>query len=153
MVIISTIALSTMLSNEIVFPLLFKKTTIQHSNFKFFQSQLLFIRKLLVLLVILLSYGMFMAAPPDTLASLGEIAFGAIAQIGPPLFAAFYWRKVSLPAVLLAITSGFSVWVILNLLPQLGFYEHPLKEVFHASDNHSYSYWLYNQCHSISAVL
>jgi len=126
MVIISTIALSTMLSNEIVFPFLFRHSNIQHSDFNLFQTRLLFTRKLLVILVILLSYGMFMSAPPDTLASLGEVAFGAIAQIGPPLWAAFYWRKVSLAAVLLAITSGFGVWVMLNLMPQLGFYQHPL---------------------------
>jgi len=129
MVIISTIALSTMLSNEIVFPFLFRHSTIQHSDFNLFQTRLLFTRKLLVIFVILLCYGMFMSAPPDTLASLGEVAFGAIAQIGPPLVAAFYWRRVNLTAVLLAITSGFGVWVLFNLLPQLGFYPHPLSDM------------------------
>ncbi|MFT5757075.1 MAG: PAS domain S-box-containing protein [Alteromonadaceae bacterium] len=127
MVIISTIALSTMLSNEIVFPLLFKHSNIQQTNFKKFKSKLLLIRKALVIFIILLCYAMFVTAPPDTLASLGEVAFGAIAQIGPPLFAAFYWRKVSLHAVLLAITSGFMIWFLLNLLPQLGFYPHPFS--------------------------
>lgn len=125
MVIISTIALSTMLSNEIVFPLLFKHSNIQQTDFKKFKGKLLLIRKALVIFIILLCYGMFMTAPPDTLASLGEVSFGAIAQIGPPLFAAFYWRKVSLHAVLLAISSGFMIWFCLNLLPQLGFYPHP----------------------------
>ena len=128
MVIISTIALSTMLSNEIVFPLLFKHSNIQQTDFKKFKSKLLLIRKALVIFIILLCYGMFIAAPPDTLASLGEVAFGAIAQIGPPLFTAFYWRKVSLNAVLLAISSGFTIWFLLNLLPQLGFYPHPFAD-------------------------
>ncbi len=125
MVIVSTIALSTMLSNEIVFPLMFKYSGQKHHNFHHFQSRLLLIRKCLVLLVIFLSYGMLLLSPPDTLSSLGEVAFGAIAQIGPALFAAFLWRRTTLYGVLAGILSGFSIWVLLNLLPQLGFYAHP----------------------------
>ena len=126
MVIVSTIALSTMLSNEIVFPLMFKYSNKQHHNFNHFQSQLLLIRKALVLLVVLLSYGLLLLSPPDTLSSLGEVAFGAIAQIGPALFVAFYWRRATLAGVLAGISSGFIVWTAFNLLPQLGIYNHPL---------------------------
>lgn len=127
MVIVSTIALSTMLSNEVVFPFLFKHSTIQQADFNKFSRRLLFIRKCLVVFIIFLSFGMLITAPADTLASLGEVAFGAIAQIGPPLFAAFYWRKASQKAVLMAISTGFTIWLLLNLLPQLGFYPHPLE--------------------------
>ncbi|MBL0711073.1 MAG: hybrid sensor histidine kinase/response regulator, partial [Colwellia sp.] len=127
MVIVSTIALSTMLSNEIVFPLMFKLSRKQHHNFNHFQSQLLLIRKALVLVVIFLSYGLLLLSPPDTLSSLGEVAFGAIAQIGPALFVAFCWRRATLAGVLAGISSGFTVWAICNLLPQLGVYPHPLS--------------------------
>jgi Na+/proline symporter/signal transduction histidine kinase/CheY-like chemotaxis protein len=126
MVIVSTIALSTMLSNEIVFPLMFKFSNKQHNDFNHFQSQLLLIRKALVLFVIFLSYGLLLLSPPDTLSSLGEVAFGAIAQIGPALFVAFYWRKATLAGVLVGISTGFTVWTVFNLLPQLGIYNHPL---------------------------
>ncbi len=126
MVIVSTIALSTMLSNEIVFPLMFKFSRQQHHDFNHFQSQLLLIRKTLVLLVVFLSYGLLLLSPQDTLSSLGEVAFGAIAQIGPALFVAFYWRKATLAGVLTGISSGFIIWTLFNLLPQLGIYSHPL---------------------------
>ena len=126
MVIVSTIALSTMLSNEIVFPLMFKFSSQQHHDFNHFQSQLLLIRKALVLVVVFLSYGLLLLSPPDTLSSLGEVAFGAIAQIGPALFVAFYWRKATLAGVLAGISSGFMIWAAFNLLPQLGIYSHPL---------------------------
>lgn len=126
MVIVSTIALSTMLSNEIVFPLMFRHSTKQHNNFNHFQSQLLLIRKALVLFVVFLSYGLLLLSPPDTLSSLGEVAFGAIAQIGPALFVAFYWRGATLSGVLAGISCGFIVWAAFNLLPQLGLYNHPL---------------------------
>ena len=126
MVIVSTIALSTMLSNEIVFPLMFKLAPRKHHDFLHFQSRLLLIRKGLVIAVITLSYGMLLLSPPDTLASLGEVAFGAIAQIGPALIAAFFWRRATQKGVLWGIASGFSIWALFNLLPQLGFYQHPL---------------------------
>jgi len=127
MVIVSTIALSTMLSNEIVFPMIFKFSRKQQDDFNQFQSRLLLIRKALVLGVILLSYGMLLLSPPDTLSSLGEVALGAISQIGPALFAAFLWRKATLYGVLTGISSGFFIWVFCNLLPQLGLYTHPLS--------------------------
>ncbi len=125
MVFISTIALSTMLSNELVFPAVFRRSNIPQTNFKAFQVKLLAIRKWLVLVVILLSYGMILLAPPDTLSSLGEIAFGAIAQLGPALFAAFLWRRANLRGVIVGLAAGFSIWFLANLLPQLGLYPHP----------------------------
>ncbi|MCP4321326.1 MAG: response regulator [Alteromonadales bacterium] len=124
MVIVSTIALSTMLSNEIVFPLMFNLSRQKNQDFNHFQLQLLFIRKALVLLVILMSFGLLLLSPPDTLSSLGEVAFGAIAQIGPALFAAFYWRKATVAGVLAGICSGFVIWAAFNLMPQLGIYPH-----------------------------
>lgn len=127
MVIVSTIALSTMLSNEIVFPLMFNFSRQQNQDFNHFQLQLLFIRKALVILVISLSYGLLLLSPPDTLSSLGEVAFGAIAQIGPTLLVAFYWRKATLAGVLTGISSGFIIWAVFNLLPQLGIYAHPFE--------------------------
>ena len=124
MVIVSTIALSTMLSNEIVFPLMFKLSPQKQHDFLHFQSRLLRIRKALVITVITLSYGMLLLSPPDTLSSLGEVAFGAIAQIGPALIAAFFWPRATQKGVLWGIGSGFSIWVLFNLLPQLDFYPH-----------------------------
>ena len=126
MVIVSTIALSTMLSNEIVFPMMFKLSKHQPDDFTHFQSKLLLIRKGLVLLVIFLSYGMLLLSPPDTLSSLGEVAFGAIAQIGPALFAAFFWRRATLAGVFSGVSAGFIIWMFCNLLPQLGLYQHLL---------------------------
>ncbi|MFT5707759.1 MAG: Na+/proline symporter/signal transduction histidine kinase/CheY-like chemotaxis protein [Oceanospirillaceae bacterium] len=128
MVIVSTIALSTMLSNEIVFPLMFKYSRKQHHDFNHFQAQLLVIRKALVFFVIALSFSLLLLSPPDTLSSLGEVAFGAIAQIGPILVAAFYWRRATLNGVLSGVCVGFSIWLVFNFLPQLGLYKHSLQD-------------------------
>lgn len=124
MVIVSTIALSTMLSNEIVFPFMFKYSKKQQLDFTEFQTQLLRIRKFLVLFVIILSLILLLLSPPDTLSSLGEVAFGAIAQIGPALIAAFFWRRSTLSGVLAGVIVGFSIWFTFNFLPQFGAYNH-----------------------------
>ena len=121
MVIIAAIALSTMLSNEIVFPLLYRyRGRNQNLSFDEFRVNLLNIRKLLVLCVILLGYMVFLLAAPDTLAALGVVAFGAFAQLTPALLAAFYWRGASLTGVFAGILVGFSMWLVLSFLPQLG---------------------------------
>ena len=128
MVIISAIALSTMLSNEIVFPLIYRATKTKDIEYDAFRLKLLNIRKLLVLLVILLGYGVFLLASPDTLSSLGEVAFGAFAQLTPALIAAFYWRRASLTGVYSGILIGFILWLILGFLPKFGLYASPFAE-------------------------
>lgn len=130
MVIIASISLSTMLSNEIVFPLLFKITKTKHSDYDNFRLFLLNIRKVLVLFVILLGYGVFLMVSPETLSSMGEVAFGAFAQLTPALIAAFYWRKATLVGVYAGILFGFMMWLMLNFLPQLGLYPQPFIESF-----------------------
>jgi len=127
MVIIAAIALSTMLSNEIFFPLVFNQQRTADGDFSRFKSQLLKVRKLLACFVILLGYGVFLVAPPDKLSFLGEIAFGAVAQLTPALIAAFYWRSSSLTGVISGISVGFSLWFFLNLLPQFGLYTQPVS--------------------------
>ena len=130
MVIISAIALSTMLSNEIVFPMLFRSSKSKSRDYDQFRLRLLTIRKLLVLLVIMLGYGVFLMASPDTLSSLGEIAFGAFAQLAPALVATFYWRRASLTGVYGGILVGFMLWLTLNFLPQFGLYAQPFEQGF-----------------------
>lgn len=135
MVIISAIALSTMLSNEIVFPLIYRyRTNNEQVEFAQFRVNLLKIRKILVLMVILLGYLVFLFASPDTLASLGEVAFGAFAQLTPALLAAFYWRRASLTGVYAGILVGFSMWLFLSFLPKFGLYFDALDEAFLASN-------------------
>ncbi len=126
MVIISTMALSIMLSNELVFPALFRRRNLEQTQFQQFRIQLLRVRKALVITVILLAYGLVLIAPAHTMASLGQVSFGALAQIGPPLLAAFLWRRVTHTGVICGIGAGFSLWIVLILAPQLDLFPHPL---------------------------
>lgn len=128
MVIISAIALTTMLSNEVVFPWFFRHVKPDNNQYHEFRTQLLTIRKILVFVVILLGYGVFYFTPADTISSLGEVAFGAIAQLTPALLAAFYWRGSSLKGVYAGIFVGFSLWFLGNFLPHLNMYPLPFSQ-------------------------
>lgn len=128
MVIIATIALSTMISNEIIFPLLYRKNKVAKRDFNHFKKRLLNIRKLIILFVIICGYFVFLLASPDRLSALGEVAFGAFAQLTPALVAAFYWRKATLVGVYAGIFVGFILWFSLNFLPQFGLYPAPFAD-------------------------
>lgn len=130
MVIISSIALSTMLSNEIVFPLIFRSSKGKGKDKEYgnFRLRLLNIRKLLVTIVIMLGYGVSLLLSSETLSSVGEIAFGAFAQLTPALVAAFYWRRASLTGVYGGILVGFLLWLTFNFLPQFGLYVQPFGD-------------------------
>ena len=130
MVIISAIALSTMLSNEIVFPLLYRRQKVAKTDYDSFRRRLLNIRKFLILFVIMCGYSVFIMAGPDTLSSLGEVAFGAFAQLTPALVVAFYWRRASLVGVYAGILVGFLLWLSLNFFPQFGLYPSPFADGF-----------------------
>jgi len=128
MVIISSIALSTMLSNEIVFPRLYRAKRSSNVDYDSFRSRLLYIRRLLVFSVIFLGYGVSLMLPSETLSSLGEIAFGAFSQLTPALVAAFYWRRATLTGVYSGILVGFMLWLVFNFLPQFGLYIAPFSD-------------------------
>lgn len=129
MMIISAIALSTMMSNELIFPVIFRGSNPKEQSYEDFRDKLLNIRKVLVLIITLLGYCAFLLVSPERLASLGEIAFGAIAQLTPALVAAFYWRYASLTGVYSGILVGFTSWCMLNFFPNLGLYIQPLNQV------------------------
>jgi len=128
MVIISAIALSTMLSNEIVFPHLYRAKKSSNVDYDSFRLRLLYIRRFLVFSVILLGFGVSLMLPSETLSSLGQIAFGAFAQLTPALIAAFYWRRATLTGVYSGILVGFMLWLMFNFLPQFGLYIAPFSD-------------------------
>ncbi|RLV58585.1 response regulator [Parashewanella curva] len=129
MVIITSIAISTMLSNEIIFPSLFTRKGLKETNVSQFKDTFLRVRKLIVIAIFGLTFWMFCIAPPDTLSVLGEVSFGAIAQIGPAFYATFFWRRGNLNGALYGMATGFSIWLILNFLPALGVYQHAFTEL------------------------
>jgi len=119
MVIVSSIALATMISNDLIMPLLLRRGD-DHHEAVMAASRVLWIRRLAIFLLALVAYGYYRSSNNDTmLASYGLLAFAAVAQFAPGLIAGLYWRGASRRGVEAGLLVGFAVWAYTLLLPAL----------------------------------
>ena len=86
MVIVETIALSTMICNDLVMPVLFRLSAFKLSQRNDLSHILLNIRRTAILLVLILGYLYFhFVVKYYTLVSIGLISFAAVAQFAPAI--------------------------------------------------------------------
>lgn len=117
MVIVETIALSTMVCNDLVMPVLLRrwKGVPPAADLS---ALLLGIRRGAILLVLLLGYAYFrLAGEAYALVSIGLISFAAIAQFAPAMIGGLYWRGGTREGALAGLAAGFLVWAYTLLLP------------------------------------
>lgn len=118
MVIVETIALSTMICNDLVMPILLRSHWLQHEQHPDLSGVLIGIRRLAIVLVLLLGYVYFKAAgEAHALVGIGLISFAAVAQFAPALFGGMYWKQGTRAGALAGLLAGFSVWLYTLLLP------------------------------------
>ncbi len=121
MIILESIALSIMVSNHIMMPLVLKFGAVsQNGDGQGVSSVLLIARRFAIVLILSLGFFYFLfTRDSDALAPIGLISFTAIAQFFPALLAAIFWRDASLKAVTAAIFVGFVIWAWTCFLPSL----------------------------------
>lgn len=118
MVIVATLALSTMVSNDLIFPLLVRYG--EHQDGREMHTTLLLIRRLAILLLMLLAYGYYLAAGSGkSLYSIGLLSFAAASQFLPAVVGGLYWKPGHRNGVLVGLGIGFSLWLYTLLLPSL----------------------------------
>tara|TARA_R110002124_G_scaffold63350_16_gene173129 strand:+ start:3814 stop:6516 length:2703 start_codon:yes stop_codon:yes gene_type:complete len=119
MIILESIALSIMVSNHIVMPLVLRFSSGERSGDGQGVSHLLLVaRRFSIILILSLGFFyFFFTRDSDALAPIGLISFTAIAQFFPAVLAALFWRDASLKAATAAIAAGFVVWVWCSFLP------------------------------------
>lgn len=116
MVIVVSVALATMMSNDLVMPLLLRRRWAR-SNVA---STVLWIRRVAIVCMAAMAYGYYRASGTDTaLASFGLMAFAAVAQFGPALIGGLYWRGASRQGVEAGLLIGFAFWIYTLLLPTM----------------------------------
>jgi len=118
MVIVATVALATMVSNDIVMPLLLRSgLTLRHGKTDLSQT-LLKVRRVSILVITLLAFAYFRAIEAGVpLASIGLLSFSAAAQFAPALLLGLYWPGTSRTGAIFGLSIGISAWFFFLLLP------------------------------------
>jgi Na+/proline symporter/signal transduction histidine kinase len=120
MVIVETIALSTMVCNDLLMPVLLRMRQLRLAARPDLTGLILGIRRGAIVMVLLLGYLYFrLAGEAYALVSIGLISFAAVAQFAPPIIGGIYWRAATRRGALAGLFAGFSVWLYTLLLPAL----------------------------------
>lgn len=113
MIIVETVALSTMVSNSIVVPMLLRR------GYRGRLARLILItRRLAIVAILLLGYAYFrLAGESAALVSMGLVSFAAVAQFAPAIIGGLYWKGGTRDGVMAGLVGGFIVWTYTLLLP------------------------------------
>ncbi|WP_249403849.1 hybrid sensor histidine kinase/response regulator [Sphingomonas sp. CFBP 13720] len=119
MVIVEMIALSTMVSNDLVAPLLIRRlASVSEADVG---TVLLRVRRTVIVVLMAVALGYAAAMPVGvTLAGTGLVAFAAMAQFAPALIMAVGSDQRDAPAAKAGLATGFAMWTFLVLVPALG---------------------------------
>jgi len=118
MLIVETIALSTMVCNDLVMPFLLRQKRFQRAERDDLSKLLLLIRRLAIALILLLGYLYFrLAGEAQALVGIGLISFAAVAQFAPAILGGLYWKAGTRAGALAGLLGGFIIWLYTLLLP------------------------------------
>jgi Na+/proline symporter/signal transduction histidine kinase len=118
MVIVETIALSTMVCNDLVMPVLLRSRRLRLNERTDLSNVLLDIRRWAIVGILMLGYLYFrLAGEAYALVSIGLISFAAVAQFGPVMLGGIYWKGGTRAGALAGLSAGFAVWAYTLLLP------------------------------------
>jgi Na+/proline symporter/signal transduction histidine kinase len=118
MVIVETIALSTMVCNDLVMPVLLRQRWLRLNERRDVSPLLLSIRRGAITAILLLGYVHFRkAGEAYALVATGLISFAAVAQFAPAIFGGIYWKGGTRAGAIAGLSAGFAVWAYTLLLP------------------------------------
>ena len=118
MVIVATIALSTMVCNDLVMPVLLRIRALGLAARRDLTGLLLGIRRGTIVVVLLLGYLYFrLIGESFALVTIGLVSFAAAAQFAPAILLGIYWKGASRRGAIAGLAAGFAVWAYTLLLP------------------------------------
>jgi Na+/proline symporter/signal transduction histidine kinase len=118
MVIVAAIALSTMVCNDLVMPVLLRATWLRLTERGDLSALLLFIRRASIIGLLLLGFAYYRyIGESDTLVTIGLVSFAAAAQFAPAIIGGIFWKGGTRNGALAGLGLGFAVWAYTLLLP------------------------------------
>jgi len=117
MVIVESVALAIMVSNDIVVPMVLKRREAYATGSADVGSLLLSARRVAIVAILLLAYFYYRFAGDAQLASIGLLSFAAVAQLAPAFFVGLIWRRGTARGAIAGMSIGILVWAYTLLLP------------------------------------
>ena len=119
MVIMTSVALSTMLCNDVIMPLLLRSRFFGlRAHSRPVTSVLMIVRRLSILGILLLAYLMHrLVNQAYPLTVIGLLSFVAVAQFGPAFVGGLFWPRANKIGASVGIAAGFLIWAYTLLLP------------------------------------
>ena len=116
MVMVECVALSIMVSNDIVLPLVLQRSRGTRDG-KGFGDFLLRVRRLAIFAIMVMAYFYYRALGNAQLAAIGLLSFAAIAQLAPAFFGGLFWRRATARGAIGGMLVGIAVWTYTLFLP------------------------------------
>jgi Na+/proline symporter len=117
MVIVECVALSIMVSNDIVVPLVLQRNPESRAGQKDFGNFLLRVRRFAIFGIMVMAYFYYRALGNTQLAAIGLLSFAAIAQLAPAFFGGLLWRRATARGAMGGMLVGVAVWSYTLFLP------------------------------------
>ncbi len=120
MVIVASIALSIMISNHIVTPVLIRFPLFGAAAGGDLSRTLLLVRRISIIAILTLGFIYYrVTAAASPLASIGLISFVGVAQFLPALIGGIYWSGGTRTGAATGLFAGFLVWAYTLMVPSL----------------------------------
>ena len=120
MVIVEAIAVSTMVCNDLVMPVLLRTGWRRLAQGRDLTRWLLGIRRGAIVVVLMLGYVYYhLAGEAYALVSIGLISFAAVAQFAPAALGGMYWKGGTQRGALAGLLAGFVLWTYTLMLPSI----------------------------------
>jgi Na+/proline symporter/CheY-like chemotaxis protein len=117
MVIVESVALAIMVSNDIVMPMVLKRREAYVTGPADIGTLLLAVRRLAIFAILLLAYLYYRLAGDAQLASIGLLSFAAVAQLAPAFLGGLIWRRATARGAIAGMSAGILAWAYTLLLP------------------------------------
>src|ERR1700739_4468974 len=117
MVIVECVALSIMVSNDIVMPLVLQRGRESRAGQKDFGDFLLRVRRCAIFAIMAMAYFYYRALGNTQLAAIGLLSFAAIAQLAPAFFGGLFWQRATARGAIGGMLVGGAAWIYTLFLP------------------------------------
>jgi Na+/proline symporter/signal transduction histidine kinase/CheY-like chemotaxis protein len=117
MVIIATIALSSMASNELLMPLAIKLGLMKPDSATLGRN-ILTLRRISIVVILITAYAYsHLLARYTELVAIGMLSMVAVAQFAPAILLGLWWDKLNRRGAFIGLSLGFAIWAYTLVVP------------------------------------